>query len=169
MGIKLNIGCGDQVLENWVNLDNKPYNEKVIKWQFGEVLPLNDGVVSVIYIAYFLMYLKLEDYKILFKECSRVLRKGGVMVIKEDNDKQRVWKAVGTNHSTGFIQSTSNVVVMEKELNSAGFDPFICFVGKDIELLINMGYVFLDSHKKVMNKSYVILATKAGEFKCSEI
>jgi predicted SAM-dependent methyltransferase len=75
--LKLNIGCGPNRKEGWVNIDLKP-GMADMSLDMRERIPLADGSVAAIYSEHFLEHLDYPtDAKRFLGECYRVLQPGG--------------------------------------------------------------------------------------------
>lgn len=82
--IKLNIGCGTDYKESWVNIDNNSDNniEKLdLNWDLRNPLPFSDNSVDFIFNEHFFEHLDVEEGQRAMKDLMRVLRPGGVMRI----------------------------------------------------------------------------------------
>ncbi len=71
--VKLNLGCGKDIKEGWINVDINPRKENVIKANFNE-LPLmwEDNSIDEIYCGHLLIY--LEDPMKFLYELHRICR-----------------------------------------------------------------------------------------------
>jgi predicted SAM-dependent methyltransferase len=80
---RLHIGCGQEALPGWINLDSRalPGVDRVLDVRDG--LPFDD--VSAIYAEHFLEHLSLEDGLAFLRECRRVLRPDGVLRLSTPN------------------------------------------------------------------------------------
>ena len=97
--LKVNLGCGLSVVENWVNIDGSPtvklqklsgigyFFRAVVEPRFpssvvyGDVtgsLPLATGSVDILYSSHMLEHLSLDDFRVALCEIYRVLKPGGV-------------------------------------------------------------------------------------------
>src|SRR3990167_5927036 len=88
--IRLNVGCGGDLLENYVNIDR--HTKKEIEARYGRKLsenivvqdldifnlPHKDGTVDEVLCLGFLEHLSFEEEGRFLKEVERVLKKGGV-------------------------------------------------------------------------------------------
>jgi len=95
--IKLNLGCGKFPLEGFVNMDSRGDLSKVFQkrdpgkfnirdnWKWQDRLIYKDHTVEAITESHSLMYLKVEEYELVFCEMWRVLKLGGIFRITEDN------------------------------------------------------------------------------------
>lgn len=102
--MKLNLGCGNQVVEGWVNVDyalgarfakipffkiinkklkifNVDWDEKIYIHDLNKTFPWQNDSVDVIYSSHTLEHLTREKGRIFINECFRVLKKNGVIRI----------------------------------------------------------------------------------------
>lgn len=75
--LKLNIGCGANLKEDWISIDLSP--EADLQLDVREPLPFPDNSAKLIYSEHFLEHLEYPDEAINFlKESFRVLSPGGL-------------------------------------------------------------------------------------------
>lgn len=89
-GLKLNLGCGEVVIRRngWKNYDAHPFEGA--EQQDISKLPEADNTVDRIVMSHVLEH--LEDPTKVLKECYRVLKPGGAVVIAvPDNSKRQEW------------------------------------------------------------------------------
>lgn len=82
--IKLNIGCGMDYKEGWINIDNNSDSniEKLdLNWDLRRPLPFDNESVDFIFNEHFIEHLTVEEGQIAIKDLMRVLKPGGVMRI----------------------------------------------------------------------------------------
>lgn len=102
MGKKLNLGCGMQVVDGWINVDyslgsrlsripffhrvnsvlklfNVDWDPNIFVHDLTKPLPWKDDTVDVVYTSHTIEHLTKEDGKSLIGEAYRVLRPGGVI------------------------------------------------------------------------------------------
>lgn len=80
--LRLNLACGEVVLEGWQNLDYDPRVEGVVDCDLLGTLPFEDDSVDEILTSHFLEHLRLRTEAVPFlQECQRVLRPGGILSI----------------------------------------------------------------------------------------
>lgn len=79
--IKLNIGCGQEPFQGWLNLDLDPGSRADLLWDVRDGLPCADASCSFIYSEHFLEHLPVSDGGRFLKECHRCLQNGGVVRI----------------------------------------------------------------------------------------
>jgi predicted SAM-dependent methyltransferase len=81
-GYKLNVGCGNVIFKDWINIDLEPTNSLVdLACDVRQGLPFEDNSCSLIYNEHFLEHLTVEEGLFFLKECRRVLQPGGVIRI----------------------------------------------------------------------------------------
>lgn len=82
--IKLNIGCGTDYKDGWVNIDNNSDNniDKLdLNWDLRKPLPFKDGTVDFIFNEHFIEHLTVEEGQDVIKNLMRLLKVGGVLRI----------------------------------------------------------------------------------------
>lgn len=102
--IKLNLGCGDRVITDWINLDyfigarlsiipgfswlNKKiklfdleWDEKIFIHDLTTIFPWKNETVDIIYSSHTLEHLNKEQGELFLSECYRVLKKNGIIRI----------------------------------------------------------------------------------------
>ncbi len=85
---KLNLGCGDNYLTGWINIDDNSHNmaEKLdITMNLTHNLPFENNSVAYIHNEHFLEHLTRPEGLAFIKECYRVLQTGGVLRISTPN------------------------------------------------------------------------------------
>lgn len=112
--MKLNLGCGDKLLDGFVNLD------KQTGWTFERGLNFPNGSIDGITISHALMYLPINDWRPFLKECYRVLKIGGVIRITEDNTTDKRSERYG-----GYYDAITKTdpLMCDLELRAVGFRP----------------------------------------------
>ncbi len=80
---RLHIGCGQQAIPGWINIDNQglPGVDQVLDVRHG--LPF--AGVAAIYAEHFLEHLALEDGLAFLAECRRVLSDDGILRLSTPN------------------------------------------------------------------------------------
>ncbi len=74
---KLHIGCGENVIEGWLNADLVATSSKVVQLDATRTYPFADATFDYIFSEHMIEHITYEDGQSLLKECFRVLKKGG--------------------------------------------------------------------------------------------
>ena len=74
---RLHLGCGEHVLDGWLNADLAFARPQVMHVDATRALPFADGTFVYIYSAYMIGSLAVEEAAALLRECLRVLAPGG--------------------------------------------------------------------------------------------
>lgn len=82
---KLHLGCGNVILDGWINYDNYPYPNVTAHDLLETALPHADNSIEFIYSEHFIEHGHKQKMINLFVECIRVLRPGGVMRLSTPN------------------------------------------------------------------------------------
>jgi predicted SAM-dependent methyltransferase len=78
--LKLNVGCGPNSKEGWVNIDQS--DKADLQLDLREPLPFGTGSVSMVYSEHFFEHLEYPDQALNFlKESLRVLQPGGLFSV----------------------------------------------------------------------------------------
>jgi predicted SAM-dependent methyltransferase len=81
-GLRLNVGCGRNVADGYVNIDVVSRHPKVVFWDCRKSLPFDNDSVEVIFSEHFFEHVEYPAQSSTFlKECHRCLKKGGVVRI----------------------------------------------------------------------------------------
>lgn len=122
--VKLNVGCGTDYKEGWINIDNNSDDniEKLdLNWDLRNPLPFADGSVDYIFNEHFIEHLTVEESQKSIKDFMRVLKPGGVMRIAMPDLKDSIelyfdkdWKkrAVIKDHGLEFIETPAELLNM---------------------------------------------------------
>ena len=78
-GCRVNIGCGKNPIQGWINLDVVSYPD-VYFWDCRSGLPFSDAAVAAIYSEHFFEHLDAEtEARAFLLECLRCLQSQGVI------------------------------------------------------------------------------------------
>lgn len=122
--IKLNIGCGTDYKEGWINIDNNSDNniKKLdLNWDLRHPLPFPENSVDFIFNEHFLEHLTVEEGQAAIRDLMRVLKPGGVIriampdmqdVFELYSDKAWKKRPVIKNHGFQFVQTRAEMVNM---------------------------------------------------------
>ncbi len=82
--IKLNIGCGNNILKDWINIDSGEQfgqDSLDVVYDLSKGIPFEDNSVDYIYNEHFIEHLNKKEGIKFFKDSYRVLKSSGVMRI----------------------------------------------------------------------------------------
>jgi predicted SAM-dependent methyltransferase len=82
-GKKLHVGCGDEALPDWVNIDAAPYPAVDVVQDVTKAIPFAN--CSFIFAEHFLEHLSLADARRFLAHCRRALAKDGVLRLTTPN------------------------------------------------------------------------------------
>lgn len=103
--MKLNLGCGLDVRDGWINLDLNAHAGVVVH-DFRQGIPYHDGVFDVICAHHVLDMLTLDELEPVLVECRRVLRPTGVLRISTPDLGAAIHR-----HETEQIEWLDEIVV----------------------------------------------------------
>ena len=83
--IKLNLGSGTDYIDGWVNVDIDTKNKVDVIADLNKKFPFKDNTVDEIKASDILEHFTKEDGEKFLKECHRVLKRGGIMIIRTHN------------------------------------------------------------------------------------
>jgi predicted SAM-dependent methyltransferase len=75
----LNLGCGERFHAAWENLDLRPADASVQKWDLQADLPFPEESFDVVYHSHVLEHFSKGEGLRLLERCKRVLRRGGTI------------------------------------------------------------------------------------------
>ena len=78
---KLHLGCGANLLPGWLNTDLLPWNDSVMFLDATAPFPLPDASVDYLFSEHMIEHVSHADGLAMLRECSRVLKPGGVLRI----------------------------------------------------------------------------------------
>ena len=77
----VNVGCGSAHHPAWINFDYAPSTPEVRRCDLRRGIPLGTGEADAVYHSHVLEHLTMEEGEAFLRECSRVLRSGGILRI----------------------------------------------------------------------------------------
>lgn len=122
--IMLNVGCGTDYKDGWINIDNNSDNniEKLdLNWDLRNPLPFADNSVDYIFNEHFFEHLTVEESRAAMQDFMRTLKPGGVMriampdmedVVELYLDKNWKKRPIFKNHGLTFVQTRAEMVNM---------------------------------------------------------
>lgn len=79
--MKLHIGCGQNILEGFQNVDKYLHDPRITNWDILN-LPLAENTVEMILAEHLAEHLTFAEEEIFFKETHRVLKPNGILKIE---------------------------------------------------------------------------------------
>lgn len=114
----LNVGCGRNFHEAWVNLDLDSNDEQVIKHDLLTGIPFEANYFDCVYHSHLLEHLAPKQGEELLKECWRVLKPGGILRVAVPDLEQiaRLYLATHERACDGDEAAAANYDWMKLEL-----------------------------------------------------
>lgn len=81
----LNLGCGQRFHSAWSNLDLKPADSSIRRWDVSQHLPFQDASFPAVYHSHLLQHLPREQALPFLRECRRVLQPAGILRLAVPN------------------------------------------------------------------------------------
>jgi predicted SAM-dependent methyltransferase len=124
---RLNIGCGDDLVAGWVNIDFDPaisygkvtYKEGILVLNFDmhDDLVL-DNCIDQIYSSHFIEHITFEDAIIFLKKCYGYLRKGGV--IRLSFPDLELWTKKYLQNDKEFLNKYKSIYLSNPNIKTKG-------------------------------------------------
>jgi len=120
---KLNIGCGSDIKEGWINLDYCKAEGIDVVHDLEKKLPFKDNEFDLIYASHILEHIK--NYEQLIGELRRILKEGGILEIKVPHHS---YQGAYTEWHTRFFNWYSfkprgNTPSLDRVESYSGFKP----------------------------------------------
>ncbi len=150
---KVNLGCGDYKLEDYINVDNREKVNPDIVADILVGLPFEDSSIDEVSCTEFLEHFDQVNMVIVFHEIYRILKRGGVFRFGTPNGMECALLLAGyywDNEKRSDVDSLWNNVYGQKDLKLNYKDR------KEIEARL---------HKTLFNEQYLILLLKRFGFK----
>lgn len=151
---KLNLGCGSQVPDGWINVDyamgarfakipffralNKKlrlfetdWNDKIYIHNLTRRFPWADSTMDVVYSSHTLEHFSREDGRRFLAECHRVLRKNGIIRIVVPDLRYEVDEYIeGRTKAEDFVEKLNVLYSTSNNVLKRRLYPFIQFQHK---------------------------------------
>jgi predicted SAM-dependent methyltransferase len=160
--LKINLGCGMQVLDGWQNLDPRiSLTLGITYWKWNDPLPFLDNSAELVMVQHSTNHCKYEDFDANMTEIMRVLVPGGKIILKDADDRYYIWSKIGSRRDGGVIFSTLSEPKAIDILIRNGFVDIIC----DRQVLCQKYNGVLTRIKKTIkgNKIFIVEGTKPKE------
>lgn len=100
--MKLNLGCGDKVLEGWVNVDMTTEHPDVVQADITGRLPFEDDSADEAMAIHVIEHIYVWKAKEVLEEWRRVLKPGGRLAL-EAPDLNKIVKALHRGENNPFL------------------------------------------------------------------
>jgi len=74
---KLQLGCGNHIIEGWLNSDYLPDNPNILNLDVTKPFPIEDHQIDYIFSEHMIEHINYSEGNYMLSECYRVLRNGG--------------------------------------------------------------------------------------------
>lgn len=152
--MKLNLGCGSQVPDEWTNVDyalgarftkipffralnkkvklfNLDWNEKIYLHDLTKKFPWADSSINIVYSSHTLEHFSREDGRRFLSECHRVLRKDGIIRIVVPNLRHDVTEYIeGRIYADDFVEKLGVLYGNSNNTIKKRLSPFFQFPHK---------------------------------------
>lgn len=78
MSEKLHLGCGNRILPGWINCDQRPAHEAVIRLDVREPMVFADESFTNVFCEHVFEHLNMEEAAMCAREIHRILKPNGV-------------------------------------------------------------------------------------------
>jgi len=82
---KLHIGCGGNILGDWLNSDFFPQSDRILHLDVTKTFPFSNDTFDCIFNEHLIEHIPYSDGLSMLSECRRVLRKAGKIRISTPN------------------------------------------------------------------------------------
>lgn len=152
--MRLNLGCGSQVLNGWINVDyylgarfakipffrlfnrklslfNGDWNERIYLHDLRKKFPWPERTIDVVYSSHILEHFSREDGRRFLAECHRVLRENGIIrVVVPDLRHYVVEYIEGRIQADEFVEKLGVLYGHSNNMLKNRLSPFIQFPHK---------------------------------------
>ena len=152
MGVKLNIGCSDYLIDGWKNLDKKGTHcrweekdnaDKIYEFDATQIpWVIQDDSVETILFSHTLNQIPKEYHIEIFQESYRVLKNKGKLMITDDDNTDKNGKYYEAIHEHAKTKMEPHNIYLD--LLRLGFNPM--FVGEEEFVVSN--HKNLDTYSK---------------------
>jgi len=105
--VRINLGCGDDLRDGYVNVDKFPANDSVVQANLP-MLPFQACHADEIVLSHVLEHFGFADGILLCNEIHRVLRPGGLAFIEVPDIQWCVAQFLGAPEPNGFTDPTGD-------------------------------------------------------------
>lgn len=74
---KLHIGCGENIVDGWLNSDYYPSSTRILHLDATDIFPFDDNMFDYIFSEHMIEHISYSNGSAMLSECYRVLRNNG--------------------------------------------------------------------------------------------
>lgn len=111
--VKVNLGCGNRFINDWINIDFVSNYPEVKQYDLRSGIPLDTGSAEIIYHSHILEHFNKQAAISFLKECFRVLKQGGILRVVVPDLEQLARQ---------YLAMLETVEKEESELNIANYN-----------------------------------------------
>ena len=155
---KLHVGCGENVLEGWLNCDLNPKKSSVLRFDATKRYPFDDGQFDYVFSEHFIEHIDYRQGLKMLSECCRVLKRGGKTRIttpnivflvdlyrKDKTEQQLRYIEWATKNFIGYAPAARDVYVINNFFFCDWGHRFIYDLQSLTELMQRAGFVNIRS------------------------
>jgi len=103
---KLQIGCGGQLREGWLNANYESWRKSTIFLNASKPFPIHDEQFDFVFSEHMIEHITFEQGKVMLRECYRILKPGGAIRISTPDLAFliRLYGVQNTNVEESYIQ-----------------------------------------------------------------
>ena len=152
--MKVNLGCGSQVPDGWVNVDyalgarfmkipffrafnrkvrlfNLDWNEKTYLHDLTKKFPWADSSIDIVYSSHTLEHFSKEDGRKFLAECHRVIRRNGIIrIVVPDLRHNVIEYTEGRIYADDFVEKLGVLYGNSNNVLKKRLSPFFQFPHK---------------------------------------
>ena len=176
--VRLHVGCGPVTLDEWVNVDNQPYQGIDFFWDTSRGLPFSG--VRFVFSEHFIEHLSYADAATFAALCRRVLRDDGILRLSTPNldwvwrneyrpetwssatDAQRECFAANRAFRGWGHQFLYNIQTLTALLHNAGFESVRAFAHGESDTPELRGLEHHETYADSLQLPHVIVVEASG-------
>jgi predicted SAM-dependent methyltransferase len=91
----LNLGCGNKIHKDWINVDFNKTGDNVVAYDLKKGIPFKNNEFDLVYHSHLLEHFSKKQGEIFIHECHRVLKPGGIIRVAVPDLEQIVLEYIG--------------------------------------------------------------------------
>lgn len=82
---KLHVGCGENILNDWLNSDLSPYSDNILRLDVTDTFPFENDMFEYVFSEHMIEHISYSNGHVMLNECYRILRNNGKIRISTPN------------------------------------------------------------------------------------